>query len=406
MIAALSSAPPLPLPYADHLTNMFYNQPLSVRFGTDLKAHIASGHWTSLEIAVAWVRASGMAHLTPSLSAFLQAGHRVRVVVGVDLDNTSKEGLESLLALQTCGAIDTVVYHNEAGTVFHPKLYLFQSATTAKLVVGSNNLTEAGLYQNVEAGLELNCPITDPTVVAARNALDAWRDTSLGTALVLDAALLADLLVNGYVQPEAKLNADRATRRQSATGTSAAGSKKLFASIPVTPPSKPPGAAPGKAPPKATPGGPATKPSPGITPAATPASPTGQALLMRIRKAHVTDRPTQTQLPKSVANSAFFGGIGAVRSVHSGQSHQISQAVARGIVNTLKLEIPEMRFFTDPVIRFERTAAGIQYEVYDSSSVKGATIMAALQHGRTTSPPATDLTLPSDPSRSTWWRFI
>lgn len=79
---------------------MFYSQPLATRFGTDLIRHIETGTWDRLDIAVAWARASGVAHLAPALTAALQQGKELHVVVGVDLDNTTKEGLESFLALE------------------------------------------------------------------------------------------------------------------------------------------------------------------------------------------------------------------------------------------------------------------------------------------------------------------
>lgn len=388
---------------------MFYSQPLSTRFGTNLIDILQSGVWKSLDIAVAWVRASGIAHLEPALTGFLKAGSTVRITVGVDLDNTTKEGLASLLGLQEHGAMSVFVHHNEAGTIFHPKLYLFQNATRAKLIVGSNNITEAGLYQNTEAGLELDAPINDQVIVSARDALDSWRDTTLNLARELDSAFLNELVINGYIHDEATVKAQSAARR-AASASKSGSTEKLFGGVTVTPPSRPassqsltPRSKPTKKPAGTTSALPAVTtslPSAAVTPA------TGQVLLMRVRKAHQTDRPTQTQIPKEVANAPFFGGIKSVLSVHTGDWHNVREASARGIINTLKLEIPEMRHMADPVVRFERTPAGIQYEVYDSSSAQGKTIMNTLQAGRTTSPPTTKLTRAPSPSSATWWRFI
>lgn len=53
---------------------MLYSQPLATRFGTDLVSHIKSGLWNKLDIAVAWVRVSGLNHLKPALEAYLKAG--------------------------------------------------------------------------------------------------------------------------------------------------------------------------------------------------------------------------------------------------------------------------------------------------------------------------------------------
>jgi hypothetical protein len=74
--------------------------------------------------------------------------------------------------------------------------------------------------------------------------------------------------------------------------------------------------------------------------------------------------------------------------------------------NTLKLEMPETKGMAEPVARFEQTSTGMQFEVYDSSSVQGQAIMQALKAGLSTTPPTTRLTLPSNLNSSTWWRFI
>jgi HKD family nuclease len=384
---------------------MFYSQPLSTRFGTNLISLIQSGTWKSLDIAVAWVRASGIIHLEPALTAFLKAGNELRVTVGVDLDNTTKEGLASLLALGQHGAVSVFVHHNEANTIFHPKLYLFQNSARAKLIVGSNNITEAGLFQNTEAGLELELDIQDPVIVSVKNALDAWRDTTTRIAHQLDAAFLAELVTNGYVMDEASLKAISAARRKT-SGTKTGAGKKLFGSVSVTPPQKPvslqtpqTNAQPsGKK--KAAASVAASAPSVTAPPA------TGQVLLMRVR----TARGTQVQIPLAVSREPFFTGVSQVFSVAGGVTRGIHETHAKRAKganpNTLKLEMPETHGMSDPVARFERTASGIQYEVYDASSAQGMAIMQALQAGRVSSPPTTTLTLRDNPSSATWWRFI
>ena len=386
---------------------MFYNQPLATRFGTDLIRHIDSGKWTHFDIAVAWVRASGIAHLEPSLTRFLKKGHQLRVVVGVDLDNTSREGLEALLALESHGTASVHVHHNEAGTIFHPKLYLFRNATNATLIVGSNNVTEAGLYRNTEAGLELAVDIQDEVISSTLNALDAWSDTTLGLAKKLDTAFLAELAFNGYVKDEAVIRAEMAARRAAAK-PKAGTFKKLFGSLTIAAPSKASSTSVAVLPVAAK------KPLPSATkkslvPVTNPglATAVGQVLLMRVRKA----RGTQVQIPLAVMRTPFFTGASQVFSVASNVTRGIhathaARAPAGSNPNTLKLEMPETSSMSDPVARFERTSTGVQYEVYDRSSSKGKAIMRALEQGRAAKPPSTTLTFPSSPANSTWWRFI
>jgi len=94
--------------------------------------------------------------LSEQFRAFLRNGGHLSIVVGIDLKNTTREGLQALLDLEQFGRSETFVYHNEAGSIFHPKVYLFRNTTEARLIVGSNNLTASGLYVNVEAGLRLS----------------------------------------------------------------------------------------------------------------------------------------------------------------------------------------------------------------------------------------------------------
>jgi hypothetical protein len=89
--------------------------------------------------------------LREKLLAHAQQGCRLRFVVGIDLGGTSRDVLEELLRWKIC---DVFVIHNALENVtFHPKVYLFERAESATLFVGSNNLTDGGLYTNYEASV-------------------------------------------------------------------------------------------------------------------------------------------------------------------------------------------------------------------------------------------------------------
>lgn len=373
---------------------MLYNQPLSVRFGTELVRQIEST-WSSIDIAVAWARASGMAYLIEPLEKHLRSGGRLSAIVGVDLQNTTYEGLLALLELEKFGDAETFVYHNEAGSTFHPKLYLFRSAAEARLIVGSNNLTQSGLYVNVEAGLQIDAPVASRVVADALDALASWKDTSTGLVHRLNHDVLDDLQAKGYV-PDEKRAVEESKQRQKERDSKGA---PLFSSRSYRPPPLSTGGTSRSGRRSGTPAGSAGTHATGTGPAAP-----GTTLLMRLRKAHKRDRPTQTQIPIAVLDT-FFHGTEAVRSLHSGEEHVASIATARGgRRNTIKLEIPEMRDFEDPVARFEQTPAGITYEVYDASSAQGKQIMTALELGLRDG--TTSSTLPNDLDRATFWRFI
>jgi len=363
------------------MSSFFYNQPIAHRFGKALIGSIESGEWKRIEIAVAWVRRSGTKHVKPCLSNFLSAGGIAKFTVGIDIENTSKEGIEDLLELQDIGDSESYIYHNEANATFHPKVYLLQNETRARLIVGSNNITEAGLYVNTEAGLQLNAASNDPLIVEVREALASWRDISIGFVKRLDRILLRDLVALGYVMPETTL---RGRRRQSESEAKAKRSRtkqSLFQSLNITVPPTP-------------------------SPLITQEQIAGTVLLMRVRRASETARRTQVQIPIRVIRTKFFEGITEIVSAHDGRSHTIITASARGLINTMKVELPEIDPMTDPVVRLERTATAIVYQTFDANSVLGRPIMDALRKGIEFDPPVTFLTTPQEPQRATWWRFI
>lgn len=196
--------------------NFLYNQPIAHRFGVTLTQLIESGEWHSVDAAVAWVRRSGTKHLLPSLVDFLRRGGSARFTIGIDIENTSQEGLQDLLSLGNAGTAETFIYHNEFDVTFHPKVYLFSTNDRARLIVGSNNLTEAGLFTNTEAGLQIDGALTDPVIMEAHIALASWRDPSEQLAKQLDDVLLNDLVRGGYVFPEAALRRRRADSKRNA----------------------------------------------------------------------------------------------------------------------------------------------------------------------------------------------
>lgn len=372
---------------------MFYNQPLAVRFGTELLRHVddeVAPFWDTLDIAVAWVRASGMAHLSGRLANFLRHGGQLSVIVGIDIHNTTREGLQALIDLERYGQCETFVYHNEAGGVFHPKLYLFRNEEEARLIVGSNNITESGLYVNVEAGLQVDTDVAAPVIEQALDALSSWKDTASRLAVRLDQKFLEQLVGAGYVLDETV--AQKQLRRERTRPRSGREHPALFAGRRFVAPKILDGR--GRS---AT-----TETRLAERPAVQTRVPAGTAVIMRLRKAHVRDRPTQTQIPFRVVDT-FFKGATEVQSAHSGERHGIIEASARGGRNTIKLEIPEMRDFTQPLARFERTPDGIVYETYDIGSPQGNQILATLEKGR--SDHTTQLTI-SNAESATWWRFI
>jgi hypothetical protein len=356
---------------------MFYNQPLAHRFGTALATDVDGEKWNRIEIAVAWVRRSGTQQLEQSFKRFLGRGGFAQITVGVDIENTSEEGLQDLLDWRSAGTIETHIYHNEdVNTTFHPKVYLFHNDASARLIVGSNNLTAAGLFRNTEAGLQLDAPLKDPLIRDVRTALSSWRDTQTGFVKQLDETLLNDLVRLGYVFPERELRSRRKMSGDVSKSKRTAPGQALFKAQRFS--------------------------APPVRRARTiHRDVPGTVLLMRVRKA----RRTQVQIPFQAVETYFFKGINAMVSEHDGRERGLHPAKAHGKRNTIKVEIPEVRMMSDPVLRLERTTRAITYRAFDANSIMGSQIRDALLMGFKLSPQSTFSSIP-DLNKATWWRFI
>jgi len=357
----------------------FHVQPDRVRFFEVLSVGLEQGPWTDFAIAVAWARENAVASMTPVLSQFLQAGGRFKITVGIELLGTSREALESLLALERYGFAETFIYHNEAPEeTFHPKIYLLSGRGRARLIVGSSNLTGGGLATNVEAALELESPVDGPAIVEAVRCLAGLRDLQDPRVKRLDAAFLAELVASGYVISEAEIRTRRATQTR-ARAANARPRNRLFGTVRRA---RLPGA---------------RRPQVQVVEAA--------VLLLRPRRASATARRTQVQVPIRLTRTPFFTGVASVVSAHDNRRHGLRRARARGGLNTVKLELPETDAIENFVLRLTKRGDRVTYEAFSTDSELGRPIADALQAGLETDPPTTTATIPNL-DRATLYRFV
>ena len=128
------------------------NQPKGVKLGEKLKEILNlsdKDKFDNLYILVAYVKKSGVMQLKEHLEYFRINGGKIRCVAGIDQKNSSIEGLTTLFELTD----ELFLYHSEVITqTFHPKIYLFEKENDKAIAfIGSNNLTEGGLFTNYEA---------------------------------------------------------------------------------------------------------------------------------------------------------------------------------------------------------------------------------------------------------------
>jgi superfamily II DNA or RNA helicase/HKD family nuclease/SOS-response transcriptional repressor LexA len=118
---------------------------------------------TEVDLAVAFIKTTGLRLLLPDLQAALEseAGRKVRVLTSDYLDITDPEALRLLLLLQEQGA-DVRVFVT-GGSSFHLKAYIFARLSDGELVegtafVGSSNISRQALQE----GLEWNYRVVYP----------------------------------------------------------------------------------------------------------------------------------------------------------------------------------------------------------------------------------------------------
>ncbi len=176
------------------------------RLGDILAQSFADAQWSEFRAAVAFVKRSGTKHVCVPLAAFVQRGGRVKFSAGIDAGGTSREGLEDLLTA-IGGTGELYVFKNANSSTFHPKVFLFKNDVAARLLIGSGNLTEGGLYTNYEAGVAIDLSIAEPEHAALLSeveaALDGWSTPVAGNCYLLDNALLARLAQEGWTPNEA-----------------------------------------------------------------------------------------------------------------------------------------------------------------------------------------------------------
>ncbi|MBK7432890.1 MAG: phospholipase D family protein [Chitinophagaceae bacterium] len=108
-----------------------------------------SENYSSFNAFVAFVSTGGLKNIIDEMLAFKEAGGEVKLYLGVNLNATSKEALEKLLENE----IESYVVYSPNNIIYHPKIYAFEGNETTRAIIGSSNLTESGLFQNIEASI-------------------------------------------------------------------------------------------------------------------------------------------------------------------------------------------------------------------------------------------------------------
>lgn len=211
---------------------VFINQPSDGTLGAYLESLLVKDEVKKVSILVAYAKKSGVIRLLKTLQSFKLRGGTLRVIVGIDQSNTSKEALELLYKI--CDEL--YIYHNEkVDQTYHPKLYMLEEEKLSHVFAGSNNFTAGGLYTNNELStyniLNSEDKHDNANYQYLLETFSSYSDTTNDLCKKVDNDLIAALEHEGYIKTEDKLSD---SLKRSLSGRQ--NRRKLFGTVTVTAP--------------------------------------------------------------------------------------------------------------------------------------------------------------------------
>ena len=125
--------------------------------------------------AVAYARWDGIGLIAERLEAFLDGGGEFQSICGVANGVTTPDSLLYSLYLQELFSAYTyagAVEDKYVNATFHPKFFEFRFRDRVVVILGSANLTGAGMSRNTEIGAEIECGLGSRL---ARRGEAAWK---------------------------------------------------------------------------------------------------------------------------------------------------------------------------------------------------------------------------------------
>lgn len=144
-----------------------------------------------LKIASAFLNTSGLRKIQNELDSFLNRGGKLELIHGADFRIADPSAIKTLVGLNSDYSGNMVYrvvpdWKLLLSQRFHPKLYMSKWHAQAMAIIGSSNLTGAGLETNSEVNAVFRAEATDLVMLECEGAFKELRD--LNSLVEPDAA--------------------------------------------------------------------------------------------------------------------------------------------------------------------------------------------------------------------------
>ena len=195
-------------------------QPSDAEMGEIIKSYLVSTQpfYNKIWLISAFANAQAIQRLTPNILVAKDSGAEISLIVGFDVKSTSAEALQRINSL----GINAFLVHNaRSGHTFHPKIYLFEATgIAAELFVGSNNLTDGGLYTNYEASTQTSFEFPQDVNEYAEitSSLGRYLYPQGNIVQILSEGLIETLVERGEVPSEREIRESQKRTSRSTSG--------------------------------------------------------------------------------------------------------------------------------------------------------------------------------------------
>jgi len=180
-----------------------YNSEIVSSVAQSLLAAFDQEKFHTFKCLVAFASFAGVSGLTNGLQKNKSHLKNMRIVVGVDQNATSIEALEEIIQWN----VDSYIYYSSSRNIFHPKIYLFEGDDAVLIIIGSNNLTQMGLVQNIEGAVEIEFNKSEEDAPSLLTQINSYFEPLLSqesaNLMPLDSNLVEQLASYGIISTEA-----------------------------------------------------------------------------------------------------------------------------------------------------------------------------------------------------------